>query len=73
MINTATAVAIALTFILAAIGSTKRIGEKWAWVNRKIIHFSIVPAVLMFYWGLIPAWFSALLHLPLGYSSSGRT
>jgi phytol kinase len=25
-------------------------------VNRKIIHFSIVPAVLMFYYGLIPTW-----------------
>ncbi|NJE60591.1 hypothetical protein [Thermococcus sp. 21S7] len=42
-------------FILAAIGITKRLGPEWAWVNRKIIHFSIVPAVLMFYYGKIPA------------------
>ena len=51
---------LAALFILAAIALTRRMGEEWAWVNRKIIHFSIVPAVLMFYWGLIPAWvFSA--------------
>ncbi len=51
---------LAALFILAAIAFTRRMGEEWAWVNRKIIHFSIVPAVLMFYYGLIPAWvFSA--------------
>ncbi|ASJ05258.1 hypothetical protein [Thermococcus barossii] len=47
--------AIAATFILLAISLTKKLGEEYAWVNRKIIHFSIVPAVLMFYYGLIPA------------------
>ncbi len=46
---------IALAFILGAIGLTKHLGPEWAWVNRKIIHFSIVPAVLMFYYGRIPA------------------
>ncbi|ASA78214.1 hypothetical protein [Thermococcus sp. 5-4] len=46
---------IAAGFILLAIGLTKRLGQEWAWVNRKIIHFSIVPAVLMFYYGKIPA------------------
>ncbi|NJE04508.1 hypothetical protein [Thermococcus sp. MV11] len=46
--------AIAAAFILLAIGLTKKLGPEWAWVNRKIIHFSIVPAVLMFYYGLIP-------------------
>jgi len=45
---------IAAGFILAAIGLTKRLGPEWAWVNRKIIHFSIVPAVLMFYYERIP-------------------
>ena len=40
--------------ILIAIGVTKRLGPGWAWVNRKIIHFSIAPAVLMFYYGKIP-------------------
>ncbi|NJE02135.1 hypothetical protein [Thermococcus sp. JdF3] len=46
--------AIAAVFILLAIGITKKLGPEWTWVNRKIIHFSIVPAVLMFYYGLIP-------------------
>jgi phytol kinase len=46
---------IAASFILVAIYGTRRLGPEWAWVNRKIIHFSIVPAVLMFYYGLIPA------------------
>ncbi len=46
---------LAALFILAAIALTRRMGEEWAWVNRKIIHFSIVPAVLMFYYELIPA------------------
>ncbi len=45
---------IAATFIVVAIGITKRLGPDWAWINRKIIHFSIVPAVIMFYYGLIP-------------------
>jgi len=47
---------IAAAFILIAIYGTRRLGPELAWVNRKIIHFSIVPAVLMFYYGLIPAW-----------------
>ncbi len=46
---------VAAAFILLAIGVTKKLGEEYAWVNRKIIHFSIVPAVLMFYYGKIPA------------------
>ncbi len=41
--------------ILTAIGITKKLGPEWAWINRKIIHFSIVPAILMFYYGKIPA------------------
>ncbi|NJE85205.1 hypothetical protein E3E23_05100 [Thermococcus sp. CX2] len=45
---------IAATFILAAIWLTRHLGEDYAWINRKIIHFSIVPAVLMYYQGLIP-------------------
>ncbi|CAD5245015.1 diacylglycerol/polyprenol kinase family protein [Thermococcus camini] len=45
---------IAAAFILATISLTKRLGPEWAWVNRKIIHFSIVPAVLMFYYERIP-------------------
>ncbi len=49
-------VGVAALFILAAITLTKRMGEEWAWINRKIIHLSIVPAILMLYWGLIPAW-----------------
>ncbi len=56
MLDTAMVVAIALAFILAAIAVTKRMGEEWAWINRKIIHFSIVPAVMMFYYGFIPQW-----------------
>ncbi|NJE05285.1 hypothetical protein E3E36_03825 [Thermococcus sp. M36] len=46
---------LAALFILAAIALTRRLGPEWAWVNRKIIHFSIVPAVLMFYFEFIPA------------------
>ncbi len=47
-------VIIAASFIMFAIALTKNLGEKYAWINRKIIHFSIVPAILMFYNGLIP-------------------
>ena len=47
---------LAALSILAAIAFTRRLGEEWAWVNRKIIHFSIIPAILIFYWKLIPAW-----------------
>ncbi|WP_099209218.1 diacylglycerol/polyprenol kinase family protein [Thermococcus henrietii] len=46
---------LAALLILLAIGFTRKLGEEWAWINRKIIHFSIVPAVLMFYRGKIPA------------------
>ena len=46
---------LAAGFILTAIAVTRKLGPKWAWINRKIIHFSIVPAVLMFYYGNIPA------------------
>jgi len=56
MLDTMEAVAIAFLFILTTIGFTKKLGPEWAWINRKLIHLSIVPAVLMFYWGLIPAW-----------------
>ncbi|ASJ13207.1 diacylglycerol/polyprenol kinase family protein [Thermococcus thioreducens] len=45
---------IAAAFILLAIGLTKSPGPEWAWVNRKIIHFSIAPAVLMFHYERIP-------------------
>ncbi len=55
MLDTVGAVAIALLFILIAIGFTKKFGPEWAWINRKLIPLSIVPAILMFYWGLIPA------------------
>ncbi|ASJ15890.1 hypothetical protein A3L04_01775 [Thermococcus chitonophagus] len=48
-------VGIALASILIAITITKNLGEEYAWVNRKIIHFSIVPAILMMYLGLIEA------------------
>ncbi|ASI99124.1 diacylglycerol/polyprenol kinase family protein [Thermococcus celer] len=48
--------AAAASFILLAIGLTKKLGSEWAWVNRKVIHFSIVPAVLMLYYGDIPVW-----------------
>jgi dolichol kinase len=46
---------LAALSILLAIGFTRKLGEDWVWINRKIIHFSIVPAVLMFYYGKIPA------------------
>ncbi|HID40644.1 MAG TPA: hypothetical protein EYP33_00620, partial [Pyrodictium sp.] len=44
---------IAAAFILSAIWVTRYIGEGYAWINRKIIHFSIVPAVLFYNAGLI--------------------
>ncbi len=56
MLGTVGTVAVAASCILAAIGFTKKLGPEWAWINRKIIHLSIVPAILMFYWGFIPAW-----------------
>ncbi|ASJ02168.1 hypothetical protein A3L09_02240 [Thermococcus profundus] len=57
---------IAASFILASIYGTRRLGPEWAWVNRKIIHFSIVPAVLMFYYGLIPAWVFSIAAFAFG-------
>ncbi len=42
------------SIIVETIWLTKYLGQEWAWVNRKLIHFSIVPAILMFYYGLIP-------------------
>ncbi|WP_324736091.1 hypothetical protein VFC49_02840 [Thermococcus sp. SY098] len=44
---------IAAATILFAIWITRYLGEEYAWVNRKIIHFSIVPAVLFYNAGLI--------------------
>ncbi|AMQ18427.1 diacylglycerol/polyprenol kinase family protein [Thermococcus peptonophilus] len=45
---------IGASIIVETIWLTKYLGQEWAWVNRKLIHFSIVPAILMFYYGLIP-------------------
>lgn len=45
---------IAATIIILAIGFTKKLGEEYAWVNRKIIHFSITPAIVFYYTGKIP-------------------
>ncbi len=50
----AMAVFLAATPILASIYFTKYLGENYAWINRKIIHFSIVPAGLLYYLGQIP-------------------
>ncbi|AFK21889.1 membrane protein [Pyrococcus sp. ST04] len=47
-------VAIALASIIVAMWITKDLGEEYAWVNRKIIHFSITPAIIMLYLGFIP-------------------
>ncbi len=44
---------IAAAFILFAIWITRYLGEEYAWINRKIIHFSIVPAILFYNAGLI--------------------
>ncbi|WP_460127211.1 hypothetical protein [Thermococcus prieurii] len=46
---------IAAVLIGIAIAFTKWLGDEWTWINRKIIHFSIVPAIVMFYFGKIPA------------------
>ncbi|AEC51651.1 hypothetical membrane protein, conserved [Pyrococcus sp. NA2] len=57
-------VAIALASILLAILITRIIGEEFAWINRKIIHFSIIPAILMLHKGYIsPGIFSAFAFL----------
>jgi phytol kinase len=54
LVGTISAVGVSLVSILGAIWVTKRLGEEWAWVNRKVIHFSIVPAILFYYIGAIP-------------------
>lgn len=45
---------IAASIIILSIGVTKKVGEEYAWVNRKIIHFSITPAIVFYYTGKIP-------------------
>jgi len=45
--------AIGVMFPVLAILFTKYLGEEYAWVNRKIIHFSSVPAILFFREGLV--------------------
>ncbi|WP_457754421.1 hypothetical protein [Thermococcus sp.] len=45
--------AVGVMFPVLAILFTKYLGEKYAWINRKIIHFSSVPAILFFREGLV--------------------
>ncbi|WP_324735630.1 hypothetical protein VFC49_11480 [Thermococcus sp. SY098] len=45
--------AIGVMFPVLAILFTKYLGEEYAWINRKIIHFSSVPAILFFREGLV--------------------
>ncbi|WP_461864279.1 hypothetical protein [Thermococcus sp.] len=47
--NLAAYVSTAAASILCAIALTKHLGESYAWINRKIIHFSIVPAIIFYY------------------------
>ncbi|HDZ36457.1 MAG TPA: hypothetical protein ENH81_06075 [Thermococcus sp.] len=54
MIETAIGVAVAASCIIITIFLTRNFGPEWAWINRKLIHFSIVPAAVMFYHGIIP-------------------
>ncbi|AJC71323.1 membrane protein [Thermococcus guaymasensis DSM 11113] len=54
MIETVVGVAVAASCIIITIFLTKKLGPEWAWINRKLIHFSIVPAILLFYYGIIP-------------------
>ncbi|ASJ10287.1 hypothetical protein A3L12_02740 [Thermococcus sp. P6] len=49
-----TAVILAALPILASIYFTRYLGEEYAWINRKIIHFSIVPAAILYYFDQIP-------------------
>ncbi len=53
--------------ILAAMYFTRFVGEEYKWVNRKLIHFSTVPAVLAYlYLFKTPVvWFLASLALTL--------
>lgn len=44
---------LAVFFPVLAIALTKKLGEDYVWINRKIIHFSSVPAILMFREGLV--------------------
>lgn len=41
------------TFPILAIIFTRYLGKEYAWINRKIIHFSSIPAILFFREGLI--------------------
>lgn len=54
MLETALGVAIGASCIIITIALTKKLGPEWAWINRKLIHLSIVPAALLFYYGAIP-------------------
>ncbi len=54
---------IAAGIIIIAIGFTKKLGEEYAWVNRKIIHFSITPAIILYYTERIPKEVFALAAL----------
>lgn len=44
---------IGVMFPVLAILFTRYLGEEYAWINRKIIHFSSVPAILFFREGLV--------------------
>ncbi|HIP75212.1 MAG TPA: hypothetical protein EYH24_02160 [Thermococcus paralvinellae] len=44
---------IGVMFPVMAILLTRYLGEEYAWINRKIIHFSSVPAILFFREGLV--------------------
>jgi len=56
----------ALIPIILAIVTTQKLGERWAWINRKIIHLSIVPAMIMFYYSLLPRYVFSLSALTIG-------
>lgn len=45
---------IAASIIILAIRLTKKLGGEYAWINRKIIHFSITPAAVLYYFEKIP-------------------
>ncbi|ALM74406.1 diacylglycerol/polyprenol kinase family protein [Thermococcus barophilus] len=45
--------AVGVMFPVLAILFTKYLGDEYAWINRKIIHFSSVPAILFFREGLV--------------------